>query len=185
MFFDNDSMQGFLASDAGKIIVVFRGTDRVGDENQGKVKGFGWEWGEWILTDFNVSPRPANINYGNAPGVNATYYVHSGFDDSLDGTAAGIMAANGKVYLACIPHVWMLEDKDVVFSPQETLELMRVAESIVLAHNSESLLDVDVNAKVYQSDGQAELSSQETADYHKIQMLQLALTRNMAKSLVQ
>lgn len=35
-----------------------------------------------------------------------------GFNDPLDGTAAGIMAANGKVYLACIPHVWLLEDKD-------------------------------------------------------------------------
>ncbi|NNC87856.1 MAG: glucose dehydrogenase, partial [Akkermansiaceae bacterium] len=35
-----------------------------------------------------------------------------GFDDPLDGTAAGIMAANGMVYFACIPHVWMLEDTD-------------------------------------------------------------------------
>ncbi|MGB1128593.1 MAG: PVC-type heme-binding CxxCH protein, partial [Haloferula sp.] len=35
-----------------------------------------------------------------------------GFNDPLDGTAAGIMAANGKVYFACIPHVWMLEDKN-------------------------------------------------------------------------
>ncbi len=34
------------------------------------------------------------------------------FNDPLDGTAAGIMAANGKVYFACIPHVWMLEDKN-------------------------------------------------------------------------
>lgn len=33
-----------------------------------------------------------------------------GFDDPLDGTAAGIFAANGKVYFACIPHVWMLAD---------------------------------------------------------------------------
>ena len=33
-----------------------------------------------------------------------------GFNDPLDGTAAGIFAANGKVYFACIPHVWMLED---------------------------------------------------------------------------
>ncbi len=35
-----------------------------------------------------------------------------GFNDPLDGTAAGIMAANGKVYFACIPHVWVLEDTD-------------------------------------------------------------------------
>ncbi len=35
-----------------------------------------------------------------------------GFNDPLDGTAAGIMAFNGKVYFACIPHVWLLEDVD-------------------------------------------------------------------------
>lgn len=35
-----------------------------------------------------------------------------GFNEPLDGTAAGIFAANGKVYFACIPHVWMLEDTD-------------------------------------------------------------------------
>lgn len=35
-----------------------------------------------------------------------------GFNDPLDGTAAGVMAANGQVYFACIPSVWKLEDKD-------------------------------------------------------------------------
>ncbi len=35
-----------------------------------------------------------------------------GFNNPLDGTAAGVMALDGKIYFACIPHVWMLEDKD-------------------------------------------------------------------------
>ncbi len=35
-----------------------------------------------------------------------------GFNNPLDGTAAGIMALDGKIYFACIPHVWLLEDKD-------------------------------------------------------------------------
>lgn len=34
------------------------------------------------------------------------------FDDILDGTAAGIMAFEGKIYFACIPKIWMLEDTD-------------------------------------------------------------------------
>lgn len=33
-----------------------------------------------------------------------------GFNDPLDGTAAGIMALDGKIYFACIPHIWLLED---------------------------------------------------------------------------
>ncbi len=35
-----------------------------------------------------------------------------GFNNPLDGTAAGVMALDGKIYLACIPHVWLLEDTD-------------------------------------------------------------------------
>lgn len=33
-----------------------------------------------------------------------------GFDDVLDGTAAGVFAWDDTVYFACIPHVWMLRD---------------------------------------------------------------------------
>ncbi|MGC6465384.1 MAG: PVC-type heme-binding CxxCH protein [Akkermansiaceae bacterium] len=32
------------------------------------------------------------------------------FKDLLDGTAAGIMAFEGKIYFACIPNIWMLQD---------------------------------------------------------------------------
>ena len=35
-----------------------------------------------------------------------------GFNDPLDGTAAGILAMNGNVYFACIPNVWLLKDTD-------------------------------------------------------------------------
>ncbi|BDS08113.1 glucose dehydrogenase [Oceaniferula spumae] len=35
-----------------------------------------------------------------------------GFNNPLDGTAAGIFSFNGDVYFACIPHIWLLNDKD-------------------------------------------------------------------------
>lgn len=34
------------------------------------------------------------------------------FNDILDGTAAGIMAFEGKIYFACIPKIWLLEDSN-------------------------------------------------------------------------
>lgn len=35
-----------------------------------------------------------------------------GFNDMLDGTAAGIYSLEGQVYFACIPHIWSLHDTD-------------------------------------------------------------------------
>lgn len=35
-----------------------------------------------------------------------------GFDDLLDGTAAGVFAFEGTVYFSCIPNIWALQDED-------------------------------------------------------------------------
>ncbi len=47
-----------------------------------------------------------------------------GFNNPLDGTGAGVMALDGKVYFACIPNVWLLEDKDgdLVAEKRESLQ---------------------------------------------------------------
>jgi quinoprotein glucose dehydrogenase len=53
----------------------------------------------------------------------ATIYA-DGFNNPLDGTAAGVMALDGKIYFACIPHVWLLEDTngDLKADKRESLQ---------------------------------------------------------------
>jgi len=60
---------------------------------------------------------------GDGKCDHATIFA-DGFNDPLDGTAAGVMALDGKVYLACIPHVWLLEDTDgdLVADKRESLQ---------------------------------------------------------------
>ena len=49
----------------------------------------------------------------NGDGVADKHTIFSDeFNDTLDGTAAGILSFNGDVYFACIPHIWLLNDKD-------------------------------------------------------------------------
>ena len=47
-----------------------------------------------------------------------------GFNDVLDGTAAGIMALEGTIYFACIPNIYALEDEngDLVSDTQKILQ---------------------------------------------------------------
>ncbi|MFK7790645.1 MAG: hypothetical protein AB8C95_14270, partial [Phycisphaeraceae bacterium] len=35
-----------------------------------------------------------------------------GFNHELDGVASGVLVLDGKVLFACVPHMWLLEDKD-------------------------------------------------------------------------
>ncbi|MGB1258827.1 MAG: DUF7133 domain-containing protein [Akkermansiaceae bacterium] len=49
----------------------------------------------------------------NGDGVADKHTIFAdGFNDPLDGTAAGIYSHNGNVYFACIPHIWLLKDKN-------------------------------------------------------------------------
>ena len=63
------------------------------------------------FTKYSEFIRVIEDRDGDGKCDHATVYAE-GFNDALDGTAAGIMALDGKIYFACIPNVWMLEDKD-------------------------------------------------------------------------
>ncbi len=49
----------------------------------------------------------------DAKGVSANSDIFArGFNDALDGPAAGVFAYEGTVFVACIPKIWALRDKD-------------------------------------------------------------------------
>ena len=75
------------------------------------------------FTQYAEKIRVIEDTDGDGKCDKATVYA-DGFNDPLDGTAAGIMVADGKVYFACIPHVWMLEDTDgdLVADKRESLQ---------------------------------------------------------------
>ncbi len=51
-----------------------------------------------------------DLNGDGSADKSIVYAKH--FNEIADGTAAGILVRNGKVYLTCIPHLWQLEDTD-------------------------------------------------------------------------
>ena len=63
------------------------------------------------FTKYSEKIRVIEDRDGDGKCDHATIFA-DGFNNPLDGTAAGVMALDGKIYLACIPHVWLLEDTD-------------------------------------------------------------------------
>lgn len=63
------------------------------------------------FTKYSEKIRVIEDRDGDGKADHATVFA-DGFNDPLDGTAAGILALDGKIYFACIPHVWLLEDTD-------------------------------------------------------------------------
>jgi len=68
--------EAMVISTNNYILVLFRGTDRVGSTPAGSTA---YEWGEWITTDANVTL--------SAPCNNCAGRAHSGFRNSLDFSA--------------------------------------------------------------------------------------------------
>jgi len=75
------------------------------------------------FTKYSEKIRVIEDRDGDGKADHATIFA-DGFNDPLDGTAAGIMALDGKIYFACIPHVWLLEDTtgDLKADKRESLQ---------------------------------------------------------------
>lgn len=67
-----------------EILVVFRGTDRLVNKDNGLLGGLIYDWGEWIVTDANVQPLQ-----NPAEGIRGK--VHKGMKQSLDLASAQIV----------------------------------------------------------------------------------------------
>jgi len=63
------------------------------------------------LTDYSDRVRRLTDRDGDGVMDHATVFA-TGFNDEVDGLAAGVLARNGKVWFTNIPHLWLLEDKD-------------------------------------------------------------------------
>ncbi|MFN9025482.1 MAG: hypothetical protein ACK5VX_04745 [Akkermansiaceae bacterium] len=75
------------------------------------------------FTKYSEMIRVIEDRDGDGKCDHATIYA-DGFNNPLDGTAAGVMALDGKIYFACIPHVWLLEDTngDLKADKRESLQ---------------------------------------------------------------
>ncbi|MEZ0387481.1 MAG: HEAT repeat domain-containing protein, partial [Verrucomicrobium sp.] len=63
------------------------------------------------MTEKSEIIRKLTDDNGDGKADKMTVYA-DGFNDILDGTAAGVYAQDGRVYFACIPKVYSLQDKD-------------------------------------------------------------------------
>ncbi|QTN32218.1 HEAT repeat domain-containing protein [Akkermansiaceae bacterium] len=63
------------------------------------------------FTEYSEKIRVVEDRDGDGKADHSQIFA-DGFNDPLDGTAAGVMELDGKIYFACIPHVWLLEDTD-------------------------------------------------------------------------
>lgn len=67
----------------------------------------GWDW----FTRYTDQVRLLEDVDGNGRAERSTIYA-SGFNQPLDGMAAGLVARDGQVWLTCIPSLWRLRDSD-------------------------------------------------------------------------
>lgn len=72
-----------------------------------------WQIRTPLTTFTNEAEQVRLIEDKDGDGVaDSSHFFAGPFNEMLDGTAAGILAKDGDIWLTCIPHVWRLQDKD-------------------------------------------------------------------------